>query len=127
MSQDGILQSEKIEKIVYLLDMTTVAPRSDSILTIPFPKPVPPPVTKATFPLKQPSGSIQSLFTGKYFFSVAECLALNLKRLLFANLQQHLTLERFIFDIISRKFLEDKNVAAILKVTNYLTSLWGRL
>ena len=45
--------------------MMTVAPRSDNIFTIPFPRPVPPPVTNAILPSKHFSGNIQSLRTGK--------------------------------------------------------------
>ena len=51
-----------------LLEIATLAPRDDSIWTIPLPRPVPPPVTNATFPSKDFSGSIR-VFTGaKYSF-----------------------------------------------------------
>lgn len=45
----------------YRLDMTTSAPRLDSMVAIPLPRPVPPPVTKASLPLKQSFGSIASV------------------------------------------------------------------
>ena len=45
----------------------TWAPRSDSILAIPLPNPVPPPVTKAILPSKVPLGNIGVVIAGKYF------------------------------------------------------------
>ena len=53
-------------KTGYLLVMATWAPRCDSMVAIPFPRPVPPPVMKAVFPLKVPSGSMGVLAAGKY-------------------------------------------------------------
>lgn len=46
--------------------MTTCAPRLESIVVIACPSPVPPPVMKAVFPLKHPSGSIGVRVAGKY-------------------------------------------------------------
>ena len=45
--------------------MTTWAPNWDNTVAIPFPSPVPPPVMKAVFPLKVPSGNIGVAMTGK--------------------------------------------------------------
>ena len=56
----------KMYKTGYLLVMATWAPRCDSMVAIPFPRPVPPPVMKAVFPLKVPSGSMGVLAAGKY-------------------------------------------------------------
>mmetsp|Transcript_48036 Transcript_48036/g.124778 ORF Transcript_48036/g.124778 Transcript_48036/m.124778 type:complete len:217 (+) Transcript_48036:389-1039(+) len=58
----------------FLLVMIHSAPNLDSMVVMPLPRPVPPPVTSATFPLKQPSGSI-GVFTaaklGYTFFSLS--------------------------------------------------------
>lgn len=50
----------------HLLEMTTLAPRIDKYSTIPLPRPVPPPVTKATRPSNVPAGSIGVLRAGKW-------------------------------------------------------------
>ena len=44
----------------HLLAITTLAPSEERFLAISLPKPVPPPVMKATLPLKLPGGSMGS-------------------------------------------------------------------
>ena len=48
--------------------MMTLAPSTDNSLAIPLPSPVPPPVIKATFPVKVSGGSMQ-LFTGEKYLA----------------------------------------------------------
>lgn len=50
--------------LTHRLEITTVAPREDSASVIPLPKPVPPPVTNAIFPLKVPGASMGDFIAG---------------------------------------------------------------
>lgn len=45
--------------------MATVAPRADRVRLMALPRPVPPPVTKATLPLNVPGGSMGVVSTGR--------------------------------------------------------------
>ena len=58
--------------VTYLLIIATLAPRADNAFTIPWPRPVPPPVTKAIFPSKVPLGSIKLLRGAKTAAVVSE-------------------------------------------------------
>lgn len=54
------------EQIAHLLAIMTLAPSSDNIFAMPLPRPVPPPVTKATLPSKHPFGNMGVVIAGKY-------------------------------------------------------------
>ena len=66
----------------YLLEMTTLLPSAERHSTIPLPRPVPPPVTKATFPSNVPGGSMGVFRAGKW---LAAAVVLQLRRRLRAR------------------------------------------
>jgi len=59
-------------KNFYLPRIATDAPKELNMRAIPLPKPVPPPVINAVFPVKVPGGSI-GVFTGLKNFACGFC------------------------------------------------------
>ena len=85
-------------KLQYLLTMAISAPSLDSILAIPFPSPVPPPVRYTVFPLKVSGGNMAPFTTFRLsYFSDG------------LSVCTHVVVERLLREICSRNVQKIKN------------------